>query len=297
MTGRVAAAATCCYRRDMIESVLWDDWHAVVDVARLESAGRHTTTLLNCEVTLDYDSATDTIVAWSGSQVVGAVRRRYGYVWLCLGEPTRDVVEFTECDDADRLVATAGSIRVAVSGLRAVENFLDLSHLAFVHAGYLGEQPFTEVKQYAVESSLEGGVRATGCSVYQPKASPVAEQGYDVDYIYAVVRPYVVVLYKANPVEMNRKDVIALFVQPETEESCIAHMLTCYLKHGIDPAAVRHFQQFIFGQDRPILENQIPKKLPLSPRSEIHVRADLACATYRRWLDESGVRFGAIAGE
>jgi phenylpropionate dioxygenase-like ring-hydroxylating dioxygenase large terminal subunit len=277
-----------------IESVLWDDWHVVVDLARLRQFGQHITQLLGRRITLEIDSRTDRVDARLDDARIEAVEIKYGYVWICLGKPTRDIVEFAECRDADRLVATAGSIRVAVSGLRAVENFLDLSHLAFVHAGYLGEEPFTEIKQYSVESSLEGGVLATGCSVYQPKASPIADQGFDVDYIYAVVRPYVVVLYKANPVEMDRKDVIALFVQPETEESCVAHMLTCYLKHGIDPAAVRNFQQFIFGQDRPILENQVPKRLPLSPRSEIQVRADVACATYRRWLGESGVRFGAI---
>jgi phenylpropionate dioxygenase-like ring-hydroxylating dioxygenase large terminal subunit len=277
----------------MIESVLWNDWHVAVDLAQLKRTGRHVTRLLGLWITLEMDPLSDGIDARREGGPVGAAVK-YGYVWICLGTPAREIVEFAECNDDDRLVATAGSIRVAVSGLRAVENFLDLSHLAFVHAGYLGEEPFTEVKQYAVESSLEGGVLATGCSVYQPKASPIADQGFDVDYIYAVVRPYIVVLYKANPIEMHRKDVIALFVQPETEESCVAHMLTCYLKHGIDPAAVRNFQQFIFGQDRPILENQIPKRLPLSPRSEIQVRADLACATYRRWLSESGVRFGAI---
>ena len=278
----------------LIESVLWDDWHVVVDLARLNRFGRHATQLLGRRITLGLDSRTHQVVAQLDDARIDAVRIKYGYVWICLGKPTRDIVEFAECRDADRLVATAGSIRVAVSGLRAVENFLDLSHLAFVHAGYLGEEPFTEIKPYSVESSPEGGVLATGCNVYQPKASPIADQGFDVDYIYAVVRPYIVVLYKANPVEMDRKDVIALFVQPETEESCVAHMLTCYLKHGIDPAAVRNFQQFIFGQDRPILENQVPKRLPLSPRSEIQVRADVACATYRRWLGESGVRFGAI---
>jgi phenylpropionate dioxygenase-like ring-hydroxylating dioxygenase large terminal subunit len=277
-----------------IESVLWDDWHVVADLARLERHGRHVTQLLGRWVTLGIDTKTGRVTARLDGETVDSVEVKYGYVWICLGNPTRDIVEFAECRDDDRLVAAAGSVRVAVSGLRAVENFLDLSHLAFVHSGYLGEEPYTEVKQYSVESSPEGGVLATGCSVYQPKASPIANQGFDVDYIYAVVRPYIVVLYKANPVELDRKDVIALLVQPETEESCVAHMLTCYLKHDIDPAAVRNFQQFIFGQDRPILENQLPKRLPLSPRSEIQVRADLACATYRRWLGEAGVRFGAI---
>jgi phenylpropionate dioxygenase-like ring-hydroxylating dioxygenase large terminal subunit len=277
-----------------IESVLWDDWHVVADLARLERYGRHVTQLLGRWISLDRDAATGRITARVENESIGSVDIKYGYVWVCLGNPTRDIVEFAECRDVDRLVAPAGSMRVAVSGLRAIENFLDLSHLAFVHAGYLGEEPYTEIKPYSVESSVDTGVRATGCNVYQPKASPIATEGFDVDYIYAVLRPYIVVLYKANPVQLERKDLIALLVQPETEESCVAHMLTCYLTRDTDPAAVRNFQQFIFGQDRPILENQVPKRLPLSARSEVHVRADLACATYRRWLSDTGVRFGAI---
>jgi len=137
-------------------------------------------------------------------------------------------------------------------------------------------------------------VIATGCKVYQPKPSPVDSHGFDVDYVYAVLRPYIVVLYKANPIDPTRKDMIALLVQPVTEESCIAHMLTCYPPYQVEPPAVRRFQQLIFGQDRPILENQHPKRLPLDPRAEISVRADSSSAAYRRWLTTAGVRFGAI---
>lgn len=276
-----------------IETVLWDDWHVVGEYDAVIRARRLSTRLLGVPVLLETDAA-GRIAAHANAERIASVETRYGFVWVCLGTPTRGIVDFPECADTDRWVASAGSVRVAVSGLRAVENFLDLSHLAFVHAGYLGEQPHTEITQYTVQTTAEDGVLATGCRVYQPKASPVACDGYDVDYVYAVLRPYIVVLYKANPVEIHRKDMIALFVQPVSEESCVAHMLTCYLKHDVEPAAVRRFQQFIFGQDRPILENQIPKRLPLAPRVEIAIRADASSAAYRRWLSERGVRFGAI---
>jgi len=280
--------------RPRAESLLWDDWHAVAEFEQLSRPGRFLTTLLDVPLTLERDPKTDSVLAHAGDEPIASLRLKYGFVWVCLGDPARDIVNFPECDDPDRLLGTAGSVRVAVSGLRAVENFLDLSHLSFVHAGFLGEEPFTEVKSYSVESSPQGGVIAKGCRVYQPKASPVAREGFDVDYTYAVLRPYIVVLYKANPVEPQRRDMIALFVQPVSEESCVAHLLTCYLRHGVEAAAVRRFQQFIFGQDRPILENQLPKRLPLTAGREIPVRADVASAAYRRWLAEAGVRYGAI---
>jgi phenylpropionate dioxygenase-like ring-hydroxylating dioxygenase large terminal subunit len=54
------------------------------------------------------------------------------------------------------------------------------------------------------------------------------------------------------------------------------------------------FQQFIFLQDRSILENQIPRKLPLDPGLEIPTRADLTSISYRRWLKKRGAWYGAL---
>jgi phenylpropionate dioxygenase-like ring-hydroxylating dioxygenase large terminal subunit len=277
-----------------IESILWDDWHVVAELATLEHTGRLDTVLLDVPLTVSMDTASGALKVRRGEEAVAHTRIKYGFVWVCLGVPTRPIVEFSECSESDRFIATAGSVAVAVSGLRVIENFLDLSHLAFVHAGYLGEEPHTEIARYAVDPLPDGGVIATGCKVYQPKPSPVDSGGFDVDYIYAVWRPYIVVLYKANPVERDRNDMIALFVQPVSEERCVAHFLTAYPPQGVDPPAVRRFQQFIFGQDRPILENQVPKRLPLDSRAEITIRADGSSAAYRQWLSTSGVRFGAI---
>jgi phenylpropionate dioxygenase-like ring-hydroxylating dioxygenase large terminal subunit len=66
----------------------------------------------------------------------------------------------------------------------------------------------------------------------------------------------------------------------------------------IDPessdTAIKAFQQKIFAQDKPILENQIPKRLPLDPRAEMPVRADKASIAYRRWLAERGYTYGTV---
>lgn len=280
-----------------VESVLWDDWHPVGEMVQLQRSGVLHTMLLGVPLTLRLaaDGAVSASGAPHGTELpLPQVQIRYGLAWLCLGTPTRDIVDFPETRERDRIVCTGGSVAVAVSGLRAVENFLDLGHLAFVHAGYLGEQPHTEILPYKVEPLAEGGILATQCRVYQPRPSPMDSEGFEVDYIYAVRRPYIVELFKANPVEKDRKDMIALLLQPVTEERCIAHILMAYPPHNVDVASLRWFQQLIFGQDRPILENQLPKRLPLDPRAEISVRADSSSAHYRRWLSAVGVRFGAV---
>jgi phenylpropionate dioxygenase-like ring-hydroxylating dioxygenase large terminal subunit len=277
-----------------IESVLWDDWHPVGEMVQLERTRVLHSMLLGVPFTLAL--GTDGRVTATGARQVRLehVQVRYGLAWLCLGTPTRDIVDFPEMREADRVVCTGGSVAVAVSGLRAVENFLDLGHLAFVHAGYLGEEPHTQISAYKVEPLADGGILATQCRVYQPRPSPVESHGFEVDYIYAVRRPYIVELFKANPIEQDRMDMIALLLQPVTEERCVAHILLAYPPHHVDVASLRWFQQLIFGQDRPILENQIPKRLPLDPRAEISVRADSSSVHYRRWLASVGVRYGTV---
>ena len=115
-----------------------------------------------------------------------------------------------------------------------------------------------------------------------------------IDYEYRVCRPYTACLYKINPIEPARKDFIALLLQPVSEERCVAHPCLAYLPHDLDAESLRSFQQLIFGQDRPILENQVPRRLPLDPRAEIPARSDATSLAYRRWLTAQGVTYGAI---
>jgi phenylpropionate dioxygenase-like ring-hydroxylating dioxygenase large terminal subunit len=90
-------------------------------------------------------------------------------------------------------------------------------------------------------------------------------------------------------------DVVALFNQPITAERINGHMLLSYIDHASSDAAMRGFTQTIFGQDKPILENQHPKRLPLDPRAETPIRADKVAIAYRRWLRDLGVTYGVIA--
>ena len=57
---------------------------------------------------------------------------------------------------------------------------------------------------------------------------------------------------------------------------------------------IRRFQQGVIAQDKPILENQHPKLLPLDPRAETPIRADRSAIAYRRWLSRLGVTYGVI---
>ena len=223
------------------------------------------------------------------------VKIAYGYIWTSFGNPPAELFPIPEYEEPDRRKFNTATIGVHVSAPRAVENFLDLGHLPYVHAGILGVEPHTEVPEYDVDISVERDeVLATRCRVYQPMASSVSTGGADVDYIFRVPHPYCSILYKWTPVDENRLDVIALFMQPVDQEHVRVHYMSCVLDDVNDDNFIKCFQQTIFGQDKPILENQYPKRLPLDPRAETPIRADKSAIAYRRWLSQKGITYGVI---
>ena len=223
------------------------------------------------------------------------VKTGYGYTWTCLGTPSDALFPIPESAEADRVNMSCGSIGIHVSAPRAVENFLDMGHFPYVHTDILGSEPHTEVKEYDVEVSEERDeVLATKCKFMQPRAAKSATHAMEVEYIYRVPHPFCSVLYKSCPEDESRQDVIGIFLQPMTAESCRAHLLKSMIDSTSTITDLRRFQQTIFGQDKPILENQYPKRLPLDPRAETPIRADKSAIAYRRWLSQKGITYGVI---
>jgi phenylpropionate dioxygenase-like ring-hydroxylating dioxygenase large terminal subunit len=219
----------------------------------------------------------------------------YGCLWTCLGEPSTDIFPIPEYFEPKRRNVSAGTIGVNVSAPRAIENFLDMGHFPYVHTDVLGAEPHTEVKEYDVEiSSDHDEIIATRCRFFQPRASIASTEGDEIEYVYRVPHPYCSVLYKTSHVDESRQDVIAIFAQPVDQEHIRAHMMLCLIDVDNSDAAMRKFQQLIFGQDKPILENQLPKRLPLDSRAETPIRADKSSVAYRRWLSQKGVTYGVI---
>jgi phenylpropionate dioxygenase-like ring-hydroxylating dioxygenase large terminal subunit len=226
------------------------------------------------------------------------VLERFGLVWTTLGRPEQDLFDVPEYLEPDRRNLSAGPIGVAASAPRAIENFLDLAHFPFVHTDILGAEPHTEVKDYEVRTSDDGReIVATGCEFFQPLAALTAAGGQKVDYIYRVPHPFCAVLYKSCFVDPSRMDVIAIFIQSMTQETIRAHLVMSMIDEVHSDTEMRRFQQMIFGQDKPILENQRPRRLPLDPRAETPIRADLSGIAYRRWLRANRVTYGVIPAQ
>ena len=220
-------------------------------------------------------------------------RTDYGHLWVTPGTPARPLFDLPEIREPDRRAVYCGAVTVRASGLRLVENFLDLAHFPYVHTDVLGIEAKPEVARYEVEQRRDvDELWATKCEFFQPKAAASSEDGQISQYMYRVVSPFNVMLYKTPPSAPNRWDVIALFVQPVEPGLSIAHPYMLVIDDTSTDAELIGFQQMIFLQDKIVLENQRPVLLPLQPGRETPTRADLSSVLYRRWLKEKGLIYG-----
>ena len=279
------------------DPVILNQWHPVSSLDVLTMDTVENTILLESKICFQLNSKEE-VTAWlslDDEKTLLPARISYGFIWVSLGNPPKDLFLFPEFSESDRQNVATGVFGVNVSAGRTVGNFLDMGHFPYVHSGILGEEPHTEVKEYDVEiSEARDEVLATSCKFYQPQAAVNSNEGMDVDYIYRVPHINCALLYKTSPVDDARLDVIIIFVQPMGEEWVRAHTGMCLIDDKSTAEQIRQFQQTIFGQDKPILENQYPKQLPLDSRIETPIRADKSAIAYRRWLSQKGLQYGVI---
>jgi len=151
---------------------------------------------------------------------------------------------------------------------------------------------------FAIPEASEVERRFVPCGVVRVKCSPLiaVENFLDIahfPFVHTVPAPMTAVLYKTCPPKPEFQDVIAIFVQPIDEETCDVWPWMALYDDESTMAELIQFQQLIFLQDRSILENQLPRKLPLDPGMELPTRADLTSIAYRRWLRKRGASYGA----
>ncbi len=221
-----------------------------------------------------------------------AVQIRYDLVWTCLGEPANALPPFPEWGQPGFGMAACGPFAgVQAHGPRIIENFLDASHFAFVHAGVLGDPDHAEIGEYEVRIEPQG-VFSDPIAVYQP--NPFGDQAGSVHYTYSVFRPLTAHFTKQSP---NARNGLLLVVTPSDRLSSTAWFVVA-TNTTTDHAQLRVDYTprigAIFEEDRAIVESQRPELLPLDLQAELHLRSDRMAIGYRTWLRRLGLRYGAL---
>jgi phenylpropionate dioxygenase-like ring-hydroxylating dioxygenase large terminal subunit len=216
-----------------------------------------------------------------------ASRRAHGLVWACLGEPAGDPPALHDLAPR-RLIY--GPFDVATSAPRAVENFLDTAHFAYVHRGWLGEATHPEVPHYDVSRTADGRPVIEQYKAWQPRATASSAQGDWVNYRYEVLGPFSALLTK-RPDGGGPQDSYVVWACPTDDEHCRLWFAQYTSDETSSDEELRDFQVTIFSQDQPILESQQPARLPISG-GELMGSADRLSAAYRRYLQQLGITFG-----
>jgi len=233
--------------------------------------------------------------------VAHAAREAYGLVWVRLAADAADSVDLPplppfEAESDGRLrKLNCGPYEVDTSAPRLIENFLDMAHFGFVHEGWLGAREMAAIEDYRVEP-VPNGLVATGCKAWQPQSTVHSTAPAQVEYRYEVTAPYAAVLTKvpeaASVGIADYRESIAMFICPVAPERSRVWFRLAVADFERGDAQLRAFQDTIFLQDKPVLESQQPKRLPLDLRAELHTAADKASSLYRRHLKERGITFG-----
>ena len=219
-------------------------------------------------------------------------KERYSLVWVCLGQPKVDVPSFDEWEDRSFRKILVGPYQYKASGPRAVENFLDVAHFPFVHAGILGDQNHAEIADYEPLVDING-ITAKDVKIWQPDPDGRGH-GEIRSLLYRVLRPLTASLTSES--QGKRYMIWATVAPVEEVQSLVWFYIAINYMHDLSDdelrKSIREYEHRIISADMPVVESQRPELLPLDLQAELHLKSDRTAIAYRKWLKELGLSFG-----
>ena len=213
----------------------------------------------------------------------------HGLVWVCLDDPVSPVPPFPDgLWDPDRyrtLLVYDGAW--STSAGRAIENFLDVSHFAWVHDGLLGTRDNTVTPRHDVE--VDGS--NIGYTIWPPMPTDLegaADHGAGNHsyYAYTLHLPFTAHIEGGWDHRPGEHDYISMVASPISSNRT---RVFCWRArdHSFDESddELAEFQRFVLMQDKAIVESQRPEEIPLDLRDELHLKVpDAGAISYRRLL-------------
>ncbi len=213
-------------------------------------------------------------------------RERYGLVWICPGEPVADIPRMAADDDPAYRRINSGVERWSTSVTRMTDNFLDIAHFPWVHAGTFGIQdqravPPVELEQldddfygyrYDVEVANAAGAQSSGLD-----AAVITRRmttGFNLPFTVRSTIHY----------ETGLDHLILLCSTPiDDVTSYFTFVIWRNDDFSVPGEEVIAFDRAIGAEDKVMLE-RIPGVLPLEPLATVSVQSDKPSVEWRRRL-------------
>ncbi len=266
---------------------------------------------LSTEVCAEPYQATLLGTGWRLSRADGGLRadpepagltERWGLVWLAPEEPLVPLFDDPDAEDAAYVGGWLPPERTPASAGAVADNFLDVAHFPFVHAGTFGAAEAKAVDGYEVSVDADG-CRSAQVQWFDNPGDPGVAAGVRplrqrrrASYVYRA--PFQLLL-RLTELDAGAVKTILFFAQPEDLRS--TRIYTKMLLHGIggvadpDPATLAAeiaFEQAVLAEDLALQCGMVLPGLPLRPRDELHVRADRLGVALRRVLSGFVARAG-----
>jgi vanillate O-demethylase monooxygenase subunit len=225
-----------------------------------------------------------------------------GLIWVCMADPPQfPVPDFPHLDDPRFRVIEVPEYTWRTSIHRRIENYVDISHFAWIHDGVLGDHNHPEVADFDVnreDTSLQFTY------VDQVEAASIGKnEGLqdDADSVFPAELSYRLFIPGTALLEQNlpgdHRYALFFSVSPVGPKECrnFTFMARDYnlddAEHG--DRTMLEYNDLVISQDRPVVESQRPEKLPFDISAELHIRGvDKVSLDYRKWLVELTVALG-----
>jgi vanillate O-demethylase monooxygenase subunit len=213
---------------------------------------------------------------------------RYGIVWAALEEPVAMIPDFPEWEDPDYAHVACRAYTWSASPGRMLENFTDFGHLGYLHDGLLGMRDDLVVPEHKVQA--DGLTLTYELSMAVPNTNDrfaitdvESDAGLQTNS-YVLTLPFSIHL-RCRYEDSGTYRTLFFAVQPRSSGESTGY---CYQSRNFDldadPGPFADFQELLAEQDRPIVESQTPKEIPLGATDELHLGFDRVAIVYRRQL-------------
>jgi vanillate O-demethylase monooxygenase subunit len=214
----------------------------------------------------------------------------HGMVFLAPEDPLAPLGHIAEAADPTFVAGELPTLSARASAGLLADNFLDVAHFPFVHAGTFGANEAAEVPHYEV--GRDGWAFTMGYEhSFANREDPAVAAGtrplvQTRRLAYRLDAPFHLQL-RIDFVEAGGTNVIGFFIQPETAQSC--RLYTTLWRNDLDGddgrfAEAIDFEVAILREDLRIQEAYTDLVLPLTPTDEVHTRADRTTLELRRVL-------------
>lgn len=204
-------------------------------------------------------------------------QERYGYVWVCLGEPLTDIPVIPEANSSNYRLIPEFYETWNCAGLRVMENEMDMAHPTFVHTGTFGstEHPIPECLEI---TETPWGIQ--GRSVLGVTNSELQQQNLKMDSNKTVRTlemdwfiPFTVKLKIIYPNGLEHIIVNTMTPINDSQSQMVQFCLRNDTEADVKAADIIAFDRAVTLEDKRILEST-DYDIPLSVTKEEHMFTD-----------------------